>query len=1246
MVMFLCISPLFSFAQFCEGIPVMPYANQNISNFSPGADAAQYNVKVYFHIYTRSDFSGGVPLSELDDMIDILNSDFSDSNISFYYNPCETSIINSDVAYDYHESIITPDNFTVDITQCFYFSSDTNGSMGHDDGLDIRLRGDGTSFIARAKGIPSKELIIGGIRQDDNVLARSSHILTHEMGHCLGLLHTHAGTCAESVFDCSNGQFSINPPNENGDFIDDTNPDPIIGGSITENCKLNYDLLSSNALNGFNCATNPWEQWDPDVTNYMSYTRPSCMDHFTYLQGTRMRSFLNNQLSEVTGGEPFEVNASVAATTCGFDNGSITVSPSGGSSPYTIEWSDGQTDFSLSDLAPGTYTATVTDDSGCSITIVENILGSSEITVDVSVLNTENCGTSDGSVHVDISNGESTYTYSLSDSTEGTSNNKFGFDINNLSNGPYTITVTDADGCTNTDQFVLSGVTSDNGTHLWSDLVGSFGLDNQVYENNKIYIKDVLIINQNYTFRNIAFQFAPGAELIIQSDKNVQILDNNGLRSSLMACSDQWKGITVQENATLTFHSTDIYQAERAINALNGSTIDLDYNVFDGNVIGIYLNGDVNITKFDRNKIQNGSKGVYAKNTNKNALNLVSENGRNDINSLDIGIDLYNAVANIQNNDINTKVGINGIFLPSGNIQNNNIGFNDTGIKLIFSTSVQIKTNNIGHNTYNYGTGIGLGLVTDIYIYENIINATTYGINGYLVQAEINSNVIDIPAWWWVNGGINLDISKQTEIVNNVISGFSQFGITSSGGMDNTIHHNEIYNSQTYPFTAPANIRLFGSSSETVNFNILSGQTVDGILLKNSSYNSFHCNEVTVSATAFNVSYNSEFQDIEANGLSGNLDLVIRSVIGEQIHKGNKFFGGSCRAYGLSDVDILESQFLVDSTYAFHMPSDPVPSEGWFVHEMGKDTICDGSAGPTVSIYSDPTRLCDYIDRIAYLEYSNPNLYHIRLMHIINYLKYHHLPIPECIETLVTDQCSPERLVSAYQRLIQIITPDDRPDVRMAQSIILESMETGSNQDLSAELATVKNAHEEKLLSDSLMLVEIRTTLDSIDCPDSLRQIWKEVLLAYVDKLQGIENIPRQTSLRSYAQLCAYEYGDAIHWARALLSDTDHTDYEQYDDCRTDRIGERMIPSGTSHSVSSPALYPNPSTGSLTLELPIEYQSADIKIYTIQGQLIWSKTDVESARMSIDLDAENGTYIMKITPKEGEVTFHKFTVIK
>lgn len=61
------------------------------------------------------------------------------------------------------------------------------------------------------------------------------------------------------------------------------------------------------------------------------------------------------------------LSSSITASTTG-SNGSIDLTVSGGQSPFTFSWTNSAITEDISSLSPGTYTVTVTDDYGCSVT--------------------------------------------------------------------------------------------------------------------------------------------------------------------------------------------------------------------------------------------------------------------------------------------------------------------------------------------------------------------------------------------------------------------------------------------------------------------------------------------------------------------------------------------------------------------------------------------------------------------------------------------------------------------------------------------------------------------------------------------------------------------------------------------------------------------------------------------------------------------------------------------------------------
>ncbi|HNL37471.1 MAG TPA: SprB repeat-containing protein, partial [Saprospiraceae bacterium] len=71
-----------------------------------------------------------------------------------------------------------------------------------------------------------------------------------------------------------------------------------------------------------------------------------------------------------------QISVSIVATpvSCyGGNDGSASANVSGGASPYSFSWSNGQTTALVTDLAAGVYTLIVTDAAGQSVTTVANI---------------------------------------------------------------------------------------------------------------------------------------------------------------------------------------------------------------------------------------------------------------------------------------------------------------------------------------------------------------------------------------------------------------------------------------------------------------------------------------------------------------------------------------------------------------------------------------------------------------------------------------------------------------------------------------------------------------------------------------------------------------------------------------------------------------------------------------------------------------------------------------------------------
>ncbi|MEE4117257.1 MAG: HYR domain-containing protein, partial [Marinilabiliaceae bacterium] len=129
----------------------------------------------------------------------------------------------------------------------------------------------------------------------------------------------------------------------------------------------------------------------------------------------------------------------------GSSDGFIEVSVSGGTGPLTISWTgpDGfvSSDEDIVDLAAGDYSLTVTDSTGCSETYDLSLLEPAVLELSFSVTDAQCPGDNTGEIDLSITGGVSPYTVLWSDGDTG--EDRIG-----ISDGAYTVEVSDANGCT------------------------------------------------------------------------------------------------------------------------------------------------------------------------------------------------------------------------------------------------------------------------------------------------------------------------------------------------------------------------------------------------------------------------------------------------------------------------------------------------------------------------------------------------------------------------------------------------------------------------------------------------------------------------------------------------------------------------------------------------------------------------------------------------------------------------------
>ncbi|MBI2269580.1 MAG: gliding motility-associated C-terminal domain-containing protein [Bacteroidetes bacterium] len=152
--------------------------------------------------------------------------------------------------------------------------------------------------------------------------------------------------------------------------------------------------------------------------------------------------------------EPASMTITTASTnaTCGLTNGTASATPSGGTLPYTINWSNSATGITASNLAAGTYTVTVRDAGGCSRTNSVTISLANPLNIILSSTNIACNGTSNGTATVSASGGSGSFNYAWAPAG-GTGSTATG-----LAPGTYTVTVSDAGNaaCSGTSTAVIT----------------------------------------------------------------------------------------------------------------------------------------------------------------------------------------------------------------------------------------------------------------------------------------------------------------------------------------------------------------------------------------------------------------------------------------------------------------------------------------------------------------------------------------------------------------------------------------------------------------------------------------------------------------------------------------------------------------------------------------------------------------------------------------------------------------------
>lgn len=145
---------------------------------------------------------------------------------------------------------------------------------------------------------------------------------------------------------------------------------------------------------------------------------------------------LNNIIIGNTNGPA--VTESHLSSTCANANGSVNITVTGGTSPYTFNWNNGATTEDINSILAGSYLVTVTDLNSCEGYVSTTVLDSNELAMSVTS-SQYNCS-NQGIVTANVTSGTAPYAFAWS-------NGATSMSLSNVPSGNYIVTVTDALGC-------------------------------------------------------------------------------------------------------------------------------------------------------------------------------------------------------------------------------------------------------------------------------------------------------------------------------------------------------------------------------------------------------------------------------------------------------------------------------------------------------------------------------------------------------------------------------------------------------------------------------------------------------------------------------------------------------------------------------------------------------------------------------------------------------------------------------
>ena len=256
---------------------------------------------------------------------------------------------------------------------------------------------------------------------------------------------------------------------------------------------------------------------------------------------------------------------SISPANCGAENGTVNLSIVAGTLPLSYNLNGEILTELPNNYAAGSYDLSVTDAEGCTDEISFVIEGEVNTVAVVGEIINPTCQTNNGSINLSISGGTGNYTANWND--DNTNINR-----TNLSDGTYSVTITDENGCTAENSFTL--------TMIDSDLAINLNVTNATCSNDDGSAE--VIIEGGTAPYSIQLDGNPVTEIsnLAPGSYLVTVTDANGCsQNTELIIQGTESIITVLGSITHPICSANNGEIDIEVNGNNGSiTIDWDFN--------------------------------------------------------------------------------------------------------------------------------------------------------------------------------------------------------------------------------------------------------------------------------------------------------------------------------------------------------------------------------------------------------------------------------------------------------------------------------------------------------------------------------------------------------------------------------------------------------------------------------------------------------------------------------------------